>query len=94
MRLLGRLSPWVRVPNDCRLWGINEWAVSPSSAEELTLLPLARFLDPFLIVTEEGIALCPKAEGVRGDLRSGACLDFADCTRSSSFCIFPISPRI
>ena len=95
MRLLGRLSPWVRVPTDCRLWGIKEWVVSPSSTEELTLLlPLARFRDPFLIVTEAGMALCPEAEGVRGDLRSGVSAGSLDFTRSSSFCIFPISPRI
>lgn len=96
VRLLGRLSPWVRVPTDCRLGGI--YGVPSPWTEELKLLPLVRFLEDLRTVMLEGIGLCPDTEP-RGEVLLGVStgagsLDRADCTRSSNFCIFPMRPRI
>ena len=61
-------------------------------------LPPVRFL-LLRIVTVDGMYDWLRAEPLRGEARGGVeagagSFDFAECTRSSSFCIFPIRPRI
>jgi hypothetical protein len=79
---------------------MKEACPSPSRAEELTLLVLVRFFELRLSVTDDGMAEgCEIPVGVRGDAPVGVAtgagnLERAECTRSSSFCIFPIRPRI
>jgi hypothetical protein len=50
-------------------------------------------------VTVDGTGLSPTTDPERGEPRDevsegAGSSDLADCTRSSSFCIFPIKPRI
>lgn len=85
---------------DWRLDGMMEWCPSLSRTEELTLLVLVLFLELRRSVTDDGMAEgWENPVGVRGDPPVGVAtgagsLERADCTRSSSFCTFPIRPRI
>lgn len=76
-----------------------EGVPSVSRTDEPKLLPLSRLRELLLTVTVEGTGLSPITDPDRGDpseeVSEGAgSRDFADCTRSSSFCILPIRPRI
>lgn len=87
-------------PNEflpCERRGAGVTGVS-SLVELLATLPFDRFL-LLRTVTDDGMNGWLIAELVRGDARGGVSTgagsrDRADCTRSSSFCIFPIRPRI
>lgn len=98
MRLLGRLSPGVLTLKDGRLCGRYD-GTSPSRTEELKLLPLRRFLESLRTVIVDATGLSPitdpdREDAREGDSDGGGSLDLAECTRSSSFCILPIRPRI
>lgn len=71
--------------------------ISPSRTDELKLLPLPLTRCWRRIV--RGLWWSPIADPDRDDARDppsdgGGSFDLADWTRSSSFCILPISPRI
>ena len=97
-RLLGRLPP----PGSFEADGIpKERRLTPDSfvsamdeAAEACDVRLRELLRVTLFGTQ-----WPSALPLRGLARGGVCvgagsLDRAECTRSSSFCILPISPRI
>jgi hypothetical protein len=72
---------------------------SLSLTEEPRLLPLSRFREFRRTVIDEATGLSLTTDPERGepreDVSDGAgSLDLADWTRSSSFCILPIRPRI
>jgi hypothetical protein len=97
-RLLGRLPVGSReelgIPNDSRL---TPESAAPWLTEDAADACDVRFL-LLRIVTLFGM-WCPNALPFRGLARGGVfvgagSLDRAEYTRSSSFCILPISPRI
>ena len=101
--LISRVGVGGGSPNDSRLLGLTKVSVIPSycaGAVEMTLLLLAlvRFLE-LRTVMFDGIWDWLSADPDRGEALGGVdtgagSLDRADCTRCSSFCIFPIRPRI
>lgn len=77
---------------------------SPSRSDELKLLLLRRWrASPSRGVMVDPIGLLPRIDPARdpardeprdGESDGGGSFDLADCTRSSSFCILPMRPRI
>lgn len=75
--------------------------LSLSRTDDPKLLPLSRFREFRRTVMLEATGLSPTTDPARewGDPRDevsegAGSRDLADCTRSSSFCILPIRPRI
>ena len=101
-RLDGRLedSPGVLMPYERRLRRLFMVLVPFSTVREGVVGSATALLTRFLLlrtVTLEGILwprVLPLGDTFGGVLVGAGNLERADCTRSSSFCIFPIRPRI